>query len=67
MVEAGDHDLVPGQSFLNSVKFSPEYKPDRIFDTITHPNKYQTVVFRILAPKDPANRRENQTFPQSLN
>ena len=67
VVEIGDHDLVLGQPFLNSVKFSQEYKPDRIFGTITHPHTHQTAIFRTLAPQDPANRRENQIFPQSLN
>ena len=67
VVEAGDHDLVLGQPFLNSVKFSQEYKPDGIFGTITHPHTNQTTVFRTLAPQDPANQRENQIFPQSLN
>lgn len=38
VIEAGDHDLVLGQPFLNSVKFSQEYKPDGIFGTITHPH-----------------------------
>ena len=67
VVEAGDHDLVLGQPFLNSVKFSQEYKSDGIFDTITHRHTHQTAVFWALAPQDPANRRENQIFPQSLN
>ena len=67
VVEAGDHDLVLGQRFLNSVKFSQEYKSDGIFGTITHPNTYQTAVFRTLAPKDSANRRENQIFLLFLN
>ena len=67
VVEAGDHDLVLGQPFLNSMKFSQEYKPDRIFVTIMHPHTHQTAVFRTLAPQDPANQRENQIFSQSLN
>ena len=67
VVEAGDHDLVLGQPFLNSVKFSEEYKPDGIFGTITNPYTHQTAVFRTLAPQDPANQRENQIFLQSLN
>ena len=66
-MEAGDHDLVLGQPFLNSVKFSQEYKPDKIFGTITHLHTHQTVVFRTLALKDPVNQRENQIFSQSLN
>ena len=37
VVEYRDQDLVFGQSFLNSVKFSQEYKPNGIFHTITHP------------------------------
>ena len=67
VLEAEDYNLVLGQPFLNSVKFSQEYKPDGIFGTITHPHTHQTTVFRTLAPQDPANRRENQIFPQSLN
>ncbi len=67
VVENGDHDLVLGQPFLNSVKFSQEYKPDRIFGSITHPHTHQTDDFWTLASQDPANRRENQIFPQSLN
>ena len=67
MVEAGDHDLVLGQLFLNSMKFSQEYKPDGIFSTIIYSHIYQTAIFRILAPQDPANQRDNQIFPQSLN
>ena len=67
VVEIGDHDLVIGQHFLNSVKFGKEYKPDKIFGTITHSHTHQTAVFRTLASKDPANRKENQIFPQSLN
>ena len=67
VVEQGDHDLVLGQPFLNSVKFSQEYKPDGIFGTITHPYTHQSAVFRTLAPQDPANRTEHQIFTQSLN
>ena len=67
VVEHGDHDLVLGQPFLNSVKFSQEYKPDGIFGTITLPQTQQSAVFRTLAPQDPANRTENQIFSQSLN
>ncbi len=67
VVETGDHELVLGQSFLNSVKFSQEYKPDGIFGTITHPYTHQTAVFRSLAPQDLTNQRENQIFSQSLN
>lgn len=33
-IKVEDHDHVLGQLFLNSVKFSPEYKPDEIFGTI---------------------------------
>ena len=55
VVEARDHDLVLGQTFLNSVKFSQEYKPDGIFGTISHLHTHQTAVFRTLAPQDPAN------------
>ena len=36
IAEHGDHDLVLGQLFLNSIKFSKEYKPDSIFGIITH-------------------------------
>lgn len=67
VVEAGDHDLVLGQTFLNLVKFSQEDKPDGIFGTITHPYTHQSAVFRTLAPQDPANRKESRIFSQSLN
>ena len=67
MVEAGDHDLVLGQPFLNSVKFSQEYKPDGIFGTIKNFFTHQLAVFRTLAPQDSANQRENRIFPSSLN
>ncbi len=67
VIEAGDHDLILGQPFLNSVKFCQEYKPDKIFSTITHPHTHQTAAFRTLVPKNPTNRKENQIFPQSLN
>ncbi len=67
VVENGDHDLVLGQTFLNLVKFSQEYKPDGIFGTITHPYTQQLVFFRTLVPQDPANRTENHIFSQSLN
>ena len=40
MVEIEDYDLVLGQLFLNSVKFSQEYKSDGIFGTITHLHTY---------------------------
>ena len=48
VVEVGDHDLILGQPFLNSVKFSQEYKPDKIFGTITHPHTHQMAIFRTL-------------------
>lgn len=50
VIEAGDHDLVLGQFFLNSVKFSQKYKLDRIYDTIIYLYIYQTAVFQTLAP-----------------
>lgn len=59
MVETGDHELVLGQNFLNSVKFSQEYKPGGIFGTITHPSTHQSAVFRTLAPQDLAKRTES--------
>ena len=55
VVENRDYDRVLGQPFLNSVKFSQEYKPDGIFGTITHSQTQQSAVFRTLAPQDPAN------------
>lgn len=55
VVKTRDHDLVLGQPFLNSVKFSQEYKPDGIFGTITHPYTHQSAIFRTLAPYDSAN------------
>ncbi len=45
VIENGDHDLVLGQLFLNSVKFSQQYKPDGIFGIITHPYNQQLAVF----------------------
>ena len=36
VIEAEDHNLVLGQLFLKSVKFSHEYTLDGIFGTITH-------------------------------
>ena len=45
IVESGDHNLMLGQSFLNSIKFSKEYKLDGIFSTITYPHIHQTTVF----------------------
>lgn len=67
VVEHGDHDLVLGQSFLNAVKFSQDYKPDGVFGTIIHLQTKELAVFRTLSPKDPANWTENHIFPQSLN
>ena len=67
VIENRDHYLVLGQLFLNSVKFSQEYKPNGIFGTITHPQTQQSAVFRTLAPQDPANRTKNKIFSQSLN
>ena len=67
VVETGDYNLVLGQAFLISVKFSQEYKPDKIFGTIIHSHTYQKTVFRTLASQDPTNQRENQIFSQSLN
>lgn len=55
VIEAGDHDLVLGQFFLNSIKFSQEYKLDRIYNTIIYLYIYQTAVFHTLTPQDPAN------------
>ena len=65
VVEHGDHDLVLGQPFLNTVKFRQEYKPEGVFGTITRPQSLESAVFRTLSPQDPANRAENQTFPYS--
>ena len=62
VVETNDHNLVLGQPFLNSVKFSQEYKPNEIFGTITHLHTDQTTVFHTLAPQDLANQRKNQIF-----
>lgn len=50
VIEAGDHELVFGQPFFNSLKFSQEYKLDGIFGTITHLYTHQTAVFCTLAP-----------------
>ena len=62
VIKHRDYDLVLGQLFLNSVKFSKEYKPDSIFDIITHLQTQQLTVFRTLAPQDPVNRTENHIF-----
>ncbi len=51
VVENEDYDLLLGQPFLNSVKFSQEYKPDGIFGTIAHQYTQQSAVFQTLAPK----------------
>lgn len=67
VIEVGDYDLVLSQLFLNSVKFSQEYKLDEVFGTVTHLHTYQMAVFRTMAPQNPANRRENQIFLHSLN
>ena len=67
VVEHGDHDLVLGQPFLNTVKFRQEYRPEGVFGTITHPQSLESAVFRTVSPQDPANRTENQIFPCSLN
>lgn len=66
VVEARHYDVVLGQPFLNSVKFSKEYKPDKIFGTIIYPHTYQTAIFRTLAHQDSTNQRENQIFLQSF-
>lgn len=55
VVEHRDYDLVLGQLFLNSVKFSQKYKPDRIFGTMTHPQTRQSAVFQTLSTQDSAN------------
>lgn len=67
MIKVGDHDLILGQLFLNSIKFSQEYKSDRVFGTITHSHTYQTAIFWTLASKDPTNQKENQIFPHLFN
>ncbi len=50
VVKTSDHNLVLGQSFLNSIKFSQKYKPERIFGTIMHPQMHQKAIFWTLAP-----------------
>lgn len=67
VIKARDHNFVSYQPFLNSVKFSQEYKPDEVFDTIIHLYIYQTAVLQTLAPQDLANQREKHIFPYSLN
>lgn len=67
MVKAENNNLVLSQLFLNSVKFNQEYKPNRIFYIIIYLYTYQMAIFYIFALQDPANRRENQIFPQFLN
>ncbi len=51
-----------GQPFLNSVKFSQEYKPDGIFCTIMHFQTQQLVIFQTLVFQDPTNQTETQIF-----
>ena len=63
VVETGDHDLILSQPFLNSVKFSQEYKLDEIFGTITHLYTQQTNIFHTLAFQNLVNRRGSQIFP----
>lgn len=41
VIETRNHDLVLGQPFLNFVKFSREYKPNIIFETISHFHTHQ--------------------------
>lgn len=36
VVEANNHNLILGQTFLNFIKFSQKYKPDKIFGTIIY-------------------------------
>lgn len=55
ILETGDHDLVLGQPFLKSVKFSQKYKPDGIYGTITHFYIQCLAIFRTLAPQNLAN------------
>lgn len=63
VVKHGDHDLVLGQPFLNAIKFSQNYKPDRVFGIIIHLQTKKLAVFCILLPKNPANQIENHLFP----
>lgn len=67
VLEHGDYDLVLGQPFLNTIKFRQEYRPERVFDIITHLQILDSAVFRTLSPQDPANQTENQIFLCSLN
>ena len=63
MMETGDHDLVLGQPFLNTIKFHQNYKPDGVFDTIIYPKIQKSAVFRTLSPWNPANWTETYIFP----
>lgn len=67
VVEAGDHDLVLGQQFLHTVKFSQDYKLDGIFGSIIYPQTQESAIFRTLSPHDPANCTESHIFPHFLN
>lgn len=67
MIEVRDHNFILKQPFLNFIKFSWEYIPDGIFNTIIYLHMYQIRIFCALAPKNLTNQRENQIFPQSLN
>lgn len=59
VIKVGDYDLLLDQPFLNSMKFSQEYKPDKIFDTITYLYIHQIDIFRTLASQDLANQKKN--------
>lgn len=67
VVKASDHNLVLSQFFLNLIKFSQEYQPNKIFSTITHLQTHQIVIFCTLSLQDPENQRENQIFSRFLN
>lgn len=55
IVEQRDHYLILSQLFLNLVKFSQKYKPDSIFETITHLYTQQSAVFQTLVSQNLAN------------
>lgn len=55
IIETRDHNFVLEQSFLNSVKFSQKYKPDKIFDIITYVYLHQLTIFQTLATQNSAN------------
>lgn len=51
-----------GQIFFIKVKFSPNYQPDVVLDTVTHFYTLKSVVFRTLSLNNPSNQIKNNIF-----